>query len=258
SSGKECLSGSVNKAGVQFIEELRLFNGKIYLKGDLKYYKDDLHSVKTDPTRKLTFYCLASVMWSSKIPYITVMLISNDEITQTSQDASIPARDNAFNQIGTTVQYTRDFKKSSHTFSLTYTYNYYDSKIFFNNVMNRFALRGNNAVFTLYSSFDDIPIQTRGGLSGFLSEGDYSVNRIAPFAGVTWNILPNKIFANADIGFEHMNDKAHEAVNYWTAKSSFSYDISSRHSLYAEAGLDREVKADYIDRNFQVTYEFRY
>ena len=95
-------------------------------------------------------------------------------------------------------------------------------------------------------------------MSGFLSKGNYSVNRIAPGAGVTWHIMPDKMSANADFGFERIDDEAHEADNYWSAKSSFTYDISTRHSLYAEAGLEREVGEDFIDPRFQVRYEFRY
>lgn len=256
SLGNEYLS--VNKAGFQFIEELRLFSGKVFIKGDIKYYKDDLHSVKSDPTRKVAFNGLATIMWNSNVPYFTVMVISNDELTQTSRDTTPPQRDNAYNQIGTTIQYTRDFRKTSHTFALTYNYNHYDSKFYANNIFTRYALHGNNGFFSIITNYTDIPVQTRASLSGFLSTGDYSVNRLAPSAGVTWYIRPDKMYANADIGFEHINDEADEAHNYWNIKSSFTYDISRRHSLYAEAGLDRMVAADYIDPHLQVTYEFRY
>jgi hypothetical protein len=261
SLGNEFLS--VNKAGVQFIEELRLFNGKIYLKGDIKYYKDDLYSVTSDPTRKFTVNLLASVMWSSNIPYFTFMMVSNDELTETSQSSAIPRRDNGFNSIGTTIQYTKDFSKSSHTAILTYNFNNYDSKVLTMdslelNKVSRYSLRGNNGMFTVNSSFKDLPIQTRAGLSGFLSTGDYSLNRISPSAGVTWNIRPNRMYANADIGFERIDDAAFDPEHYWNIKSSFTYDITRRHSLYAEAGLDRQINKSFIDRNFQLTYEFRY
>lgn len=262
SLGNEFLS--VNKAGIQFVEELRLLNGKIYLKGDVKYYKDDLYSVTTDPTRKFTINFLASVMWSSKIPYVTFMVVSSDELTESSQSTNIPRRDNGFNQIGTTIQYTKDFGKSSHAMFLTYNFNNYDSKVLtFDsqdslNEVSRYSLRGNNGIFTVTSSFKDLPIQTRAGLFGFLSTGDYSLNRISPSAGITWNIRPKKMYANADIGFERVDDAAFEPEQYWNVKSSFTYDISRRHSFYAEAGLDRQLGKDFIDRNFQATYEFRY
>ena len=262
SLGNEFLS--VNKAGIQFIEELRLLNGKIYLKGDVKYYKDDLHSVTTAPTRKFTINILASLMWNSKIPYVTFMIVSNDEQTETSQGKNIPRRDNGFNQIGTSIQYTKDFGKSSHAAFLTYNFNNYDSKVLSLdsldslNEVSRYTLRGNNGVFTLTSSFKDLPIQTRVGLSGFLSTGDYSLNRISPSAGITWNIRPKKMYANADIGFERVDDAAFEPEQYWNVKSSFTYDISRRHSFYAEAGLDRQLGKDFIDRTFRATYEFRY
>ncbi len=249
---------SVNKAGVRFLEELRLFNGKIFMKGDVKIYKDDLYSVKSDPTRKVAVNCLASVVWNSRIPYFTIMVVSNDELTEASQDTTLPLRDNGFNQIGTTVQYSRDFRHTSHTFALTYTFNTYDSKLYTNDILTSFKLLGNNGFFSVVTDYNALPIQTRVGLSGFYSTGDYSVNRLAPSAGVTWYIKKDIMYADADIGFEHINDEAAEAQNYWNVKSSFTWDISRRHSLYAEAGLDRKVAAKYIDPHLQVTYEFRY
>jgi len=256
SLGNEYLS--VNKAGIQCTEELRLFNGKIFLKGDLKYYKDDLHSVKTDPTRKVAFNFLTTFMWSGNLPYITFMLISNDEMTEKSGDTILSSRDNGFNQIGTTIQYTKAFDHTSHTATLSYNYNKYDSRIYSAVMRTKYSLTGNNGLLMITSTYKDLPIQTRAGLSGFLSQGDYSVNRLSPSAGITWNIQPRKMYANVDIGFEHINDAAYDPQNYWSVKSSFNYDISERHSLYAEAGLNRQLAKSYIDPHFQITYEFQY
>jgi hypothetical protein len=256
SLGNEYLS--TNKKGWQLTNELRFFSGKIFTKGDFKYSTDDLLSVKAVPTRKIFFNFLTSLMWNSNLPYITLLYITTNEHTPSIQNALIPSQDNEYNQIGAIITYTRGFTKTTQTAAISYNYTKYDSKIFFNNTLNRYSLSGNNGVLTITTGYNELSIQTRASIAGFLSTGNYSVNRISPSAGITWNIRPNTMYAQADFGFEHINDVASDAQNYWSIKSSFTYDISNRHSLYAQAGLNRQLKKDYIDPNFQITYEFHY
>ena len=260
SLGNEYLS--INKKGINISNELSILNGKIFIKGEIKYFRNISAQTTGYDKYRSNFSLLTTVMLNSNLPYFTIYLIKNNETSKHKPELSqwiTPRKNNTTknNMVGSTIQYTREFKQATHTLALTYNYNNNDTRLY-DSTLTRFALIGNVINIFLNSSLLSFPIQTRGGLFLYYSKGDYSVNKITPSAGITWNIKPQKMFATMDLNWSHTNDEALDPDNYITIKSSYTYDISSRHSFYAKIGLDKKLNTGYTDRNLLLTYEFRY
>jgi hypothetical protein len=270
SLGNEYLS--VNKAGIHLRDELRLYNGRLNFTGDFRYYSDDLTSLKPDPTRTISFNLSSFLMWSNKIPYISIFY---NKLSSASKDNKPHRIDNNNDGIGTSVNYTLNLSRTSHNISCRYEYrnNYFqniyqipdenlsnDSILVQKDTVTSTSTRSNIISLYLNTTFNNLPFKMRAGLTGALSSGDNSTNDFSPGAGLTWNIIPQKMYADIDMYYKHINDASYEPINDLDIEASWSYNIAEQHTLYCEAGLDKRFGADhnYIDRKIKITYEFRY
>ncbi|MGD9200207.1 MAG: hypothetical protein PVI26_01480 [Chitinispirillia bacterium] len=258
SFGKEYLSA--NKTGFSITNETQLMNGKIYLKNGFQYFKDDMYGLKSKPAKKYMYNLLFNIMWNNRLPYFTFFIITNNEETEVINQNFPPERENAFNQYGTTIQYSKNFAFSKHSLALTYNYSnnrsntYLDSSFYSN-----FTLRGNNVNLSLNTQYDKLPIVSRISFFTFYSKGFQRIKTFSPSLGLSWFIIPEKLDYNTDITYNFTKDKEKkEAVNKVTTRSSLTFDMSTHHSLYFEARLDKRFKSGNLDSKFLLTYEYRY
>jgi hypothetical protein len=184
----------------------------------------------------------------------------NNEETDEVIGSLPPERENAFNQYGTTIQYSRDFAFSRHSLALTYNYSnnksntYLDSSFYSN-----YTLKGNNVNLSLHTQYTELPLVSRVSFFTFYSKGFQRIKTFSPSLGLSWFIIPETLDYSMDITYNFTKDKdKKEAVNKLTARSSITFDISTHHALYFEARFDKRFKSGYFDSKLLLTYEYRY
>ncbi len=264
---------SVNKAGIQLYEELRLLSGKITINSTFRFYTDDLNGLKPDPTNTSSFTLNTALFWDAKLPALSLFY---NNLSSRTQDTKPHRLENKNHGVGTSISYTRAFSFATHSASFRYefrkrslsnAYQFLDEDstsqdtipIFKDSIIGD---EDNSQLVSLFvnSRFSSLPLRTRLGLTGMLSKGAFTTNEVIPSIGLTWVIIPEKMLTDFDLLYRHMNDASYEPTNDLEFESSWHYQFAKQHSLYAEVGFDKRFGSEYqyVDRNVKVTYEYRY
>lgn len=259
SLGNEYLSA--NRAGFLLSEELSLFSGKIVTKADFKYYKNNPTARAKNSTATNNLNLWASFMWSSMLPGITFSIMTNNDNTEIITGQNIADQKNYTNFYGTTLFYSRKFRKTTNTASLTC--NYFTSGYSIKGIENSqlpaaFNFNGSTIQAGISTTYVPLPLQTRVNFAWVGSRGNYPVTRLIPSLGLTWTFIPEKLFLNADGSYSSVNDRTKNLHDNVTVKSNLVYEISSHHSLYGEVGVFKQFHTAQLDPVVKLSWEFRY
>ncbi|MBD3421603.1 MAG: hypothetical protein GF398_15920 [Chitinivibrionales bacterium] len=242
----------VDKRGIKITEGIRLFDKKLYLRGVVKWYRNNLTGLKETPGRtSVGLDFLATFFWNEYVPTASLFYANNSERTGGSLSGT-----NRLNNVGATMQYTRRIRYSKHTISLS-AGNLTNSTVLDSPSLD-ISLQVSSGILSVTSTFDDYPLDTRFSALVNTSQGNFGLTLMSPTAGVTWHIIQNKMKLDLDAGYEHTNDRNADPENEMSLRSYYTWNIAHRHSLFALARFATIAGSSYWDNKLGIAYEFRY
>ncbi|MBD3346514.1 MAG: hypothetical protein GF401_15780 [Chitinivibrionales bacterium] len=243
-----------DKAGIIISNGVRVFDRRVYVRGGLSWYRNDLAGLKSAPAHMLGFNLMGTLFWSPSLPIVTITLMSNSEEVNSSVAAD--SRDNRFGIIGASIQYSRKFGITDNT--VTFSVNNSRSRLEFGALLDDIALDVNTGILALTTRYDDYPFDTRLSATVNTSKGDYGLTLVSPSAGITRHFIPDEMRADLDLTFEHYNDRNADPVNEIAFQSSWAWEITTHHSLFARGEISTMISEALWDNQVSLAYEFRF